>query len=119
MVGVAASVTEVVVGSDTVSAAHYSALSTDDRAGMAVLFRKVGFWKAGEPVTVPAVFDGGSAPEAVVEAVRRIVARWITSAYAIDGGTMTVFGTTESPMRSWRDPDVMQLLERHVAYAGR
>ena len=117
VVGIASAATAVHVDGDELAVAEW-ALRPSGTDG-AILVRKRGRWEPPSCVELSATFDAGAVPDAVVEAVCRIVSRWLTSALAAGLDSINVLDTGVTITRSWRDPDVVQLLERHVVDFGR
>ena len=120
VVGVAETATAVTVDAEDLPAADWALLSAGGVSGVAVLVRKRGqHWAPPAAVAVAATYDKGDAPAAVVEAVCRIVLRWLVSALSPAGDVYSALEAGVAITRSWRDPDVLQMLERHVADVGR
>jgi len=91
-----------------------------DAAGTALLVRVSGVWSPPSTVALTATYDASAVPAAVAEAVSRITSRWIDPALSQEFATTAVVLQDElQVLRSWRDPDVVAMLKRHVVNLGR
>ena len=120
VVGVAETATAVTVDAEDLPAADWALLPAGGVSGVAVLVRRRGQrWAPPTAIAVAATYDAGDVPEAVGEALCRIVLRWLVSALSPAGDVYAALEAGVAITRSWRDPDVLQMLERHVADVGR
>ena len=120
MVGAATDATAVAIDGTAQPADDWALIPAGDDTGGAVLVHKRGRWSPPASVQLTATYDAGDVPANVVEAICRIVKRWIDSAPASSiNDIATILDTGVKVSRSWRDPDVLQLLERSVLDYGR
>ena len=110
--------TVAVVGSGALAAAEWAYVPTAGTSGLGLLLHHAGRWEPNRPVTVTGQFDAGTAPPPVVEAICRITYRWLISAPSI-ASEIAAWDQGVQVRRSWRDPDVVSLLEPFSVDAGR